>query len=214
MTSLLLENYQEQQDRLPASGQHLCAQFTADDIVVYQAYHPGIADFAVREQSFGGPHYSFSRMTWIKPGFMWMMYRAGWATKPNQERILAIRLKLDGFLAILEAAVHSSFQEAIYHSQENWQTALSNSDVRLQWDPDHDPHGQKLDRRAIQIGLRGEWVQRFNKEWILEIKDVTDFAKQQFLVLSESGLGALEVPVENVFPLDQYPLIQQRIGAD
>lgn len=212
--SLLLENYQDQQARLPSTGQHLCAQFTADDIIVYQAYQPGIADFAVREQSFGGPHYSFSRMTWIKPGFMWMMYRAGWATKPNQERILAIRLRLDGFLAILGAAVHSSFQQTIYQNHENWQTALSNSDVRLQWDPDHDPHGQKLDRRAIQIGLRGDWVQRFNKEWILEITDVTDFAKDQFLVLSESGLGALEVPVENVFPLDQYPLIKQRLGAD
>ncbi len=214
MSSLLLENYQDQQNRLPAIGQHLCAQFTSDDIIVYQTYHPGIADFAVREQSFGGSHYSFSRMTWIKPGFMWMMYRAGWATKPNQERILAIRLKLDGFLAILGAAVHSSFQEAIYHDRENWQAALANSDVRLQWDPDHDPHGQKLDRRAIQIGLRGDWVQRFNKEWILEITDVTNFAKRQFSVLSESGVEKLEVPVENVFPLDQYPLIQQRLGAD
>jgi hypothetical protein len=212
--SLLLENYQDQQVRLPSTGQHLCAQFTADDIIVYQAYQPGIADYAVREQSFGGPHYSFSRMTWIKPGFMWMMYRAGWATKPNQERILAIRLKLDGFLAILEAAVHSSFQKAIYQDQENWQEALSSSGVRLQWDPDHDPHGNKLDRRAIQIGLKGEWVQRFNWEWILEIMDVTNFAKQQYSVLSESGLEGLEVPVENVFPLDQYPLIQQRLGAD
>jgi hypothetical protein len=214
MNSLLLENYQDQQARLPNSGQHLCAQFAVDDIIVYQAYQPGIADFAVREQFFGGPHYSFSRMTWIKPGFMWMMYRAGWATKPNQERILAIRLKLDGFLAILEAAVHSSFQQAIYQNHENWQTALSNSNVRLQWDPDHDPYGQKLDRRAIQIGLKGEWVQRFNEEWMLEIIDVTDFAKQQYATLSASGMGKLEVPVENVFPLNQYPLIKQRLGAD
>ncbi len=28
------------------------------------------------------------------------------------------------------------------------------SDVRLQWDPDHKPDGSKETRRAIQLGLR------------------------------------------------------------
>jgi len=25
-----------------------------------------------------------NRMTWIKPNFLWMMYRSGWASKKNQ----------------------------------------------------------------------------------------------------------------------------------
>jgi len=28
--------------------------------------------------------------------------------------------------------------------------------VRLQWDPDHSPKGEKLARRAIQLGLKGK----------------------------------------------------------
>ncbi|WP_422570328.1 DUF4291 family protein, partial [Erwinia billingiae] len=29
-------------------------------------------------------------MTWIKPSFLWMMYRSGWGMKdPGQKRILA-----------------------------------------------------------------------------------------------------------------------------
>ncbi|MFM7854759.1 MAG: DUF4291 family protein [Flammeovirgaceae bacterium] len=27
---------------------------------------------------------SLNRMTWMKPNFLWMMYRSGWATKHNQ----------------------------------------------------------------------------------------------------------------------------------
>ena len=33
---------------------------------------------------------------------------------------------------------------------------MAASEVRLQWDPDHDPHGRPLARRALQLGLRGE----------------------------------------------------------
>ena len=38
---------------------------------------------------------------------------------------------------------------------------IEKSDVRLQWDPDHDPFGAHQLRRAIQLGLRNEvsgWV--------------------------------------------------------
>ena len=38
--------------------------------------------------------YSTTRMTWIKPNFLWMMYRSGWAEKKGQENILAIYLKV------------------------------------------------------------------------------------------------------------------------
>lgn len=53
---------------------------------------------------FGGPDYKFERMTWIKTNFLWMMYRSGWATKPGQNRILAIRISRDGFEEILANA--------------------------------------------------------------------------------------------------------------
>ena len=56
---------------------------------------------------------------------------------------------------------------------------MKNSDIRLQWDPDHDPLGAKLERRAIQIGIRGSEIERFSKEDIMEIEDISDYVKQQ-----------------------------------
>jgi len=41
-------------------------------------------------------------MSWIKPNFLWMMYRSGWGAKPGQQVILAIALTRSYFDAILE----------------------------------------------------------------------------------------------------------------
>jgi Domain of unknown function (DUF4291) len=51
--------------------------------------------------------------------------------------------------------------------------------VRLQWDPDHDPHGRSLERCAIQLGLRGNMLKRFGQEEIMQIMDITEFVKEQ-----------------------------------
>ena len=70
------------------------AVYTENTIRVYQAYSPLIAKEAVERGRFG-PHFSLNRMTWIKPSFLWMMYRCGWALKPGQEHVLAIDLRRD-----------------------------------------------------------------------------------------------------------------------
>jgi hypothetical protein len=45
-------------------------------ILVYQAFKPEIGKYAVEHQRFTGcPGYSSTRMTWIKPNFLWMMFR-------------------------------------------------------------------------------------------------------------------------------------------
>ncbi len=74
---LLTERYSEQKVRLPVSGKHIIGQFDAETIIVYQAYKHSIADFATKNKYLGGSEYSYTRMTWIKPGFLWMMFRAG-----------------------------------------------------------------------------------------------------------------------------------------
>ena len=101
---------------------------------------------------FGGDHFSFSRMSWIKPNFMWMMYRSRWGTKPYQDRVLAVRITRAGFDHILSLA----------YTRETKKEAGTKEPtlVRLQWDPDHDPRGDKLRRRAIQLGLRREVIHR------------------------------------------------------
>jgi len=65
-------------------------------ITVYQAYAPEIAEPAVAAGRFTAGFHR-DRMTWIKPSFLWMMYRCGWAAKPGQERVLAIRIRRGPF---------------------------------------------------------------------------------------------------------------------
>ena len=36
-------------------------------------------------------------MSWIKPNFLWMMYRCGWAAKENQKSVLAISINKTDF---------------------------------------------------------------------------------------------------------------------
>ncbi|MER5663186.1 DUF4291 family protein, partial [Streptomyces mirabilis] len=72
------------------------ALHTASTITVYQAYSPEIGLPAVRRGRFPAG-WKRDRMTWIKPSFLWMMYRCGWATKAGQETVLAIEITRDGF---------------------------------------------------------------------------------------------------------------------
>lgn len=203
------ESYTYQQTQLPAEGQYIIAGTTTESIFVYQAYKPAIAQYAVEHQRFGGPHFSMNRMTWIKPNFMWMMYRSGWAQKKDQEHILQLELSQAGFRAMLAEAVPSSFSPGYYQERSEWENAIQNSNVRLQWDPDHAPDGSKLTRRAIQLGIRGSAFQNFNDNYLLAVRDITDFVLQQRLNI---GQPDLLVPVERVLDFSAYPEIVELIG--
>ncbi|WP_025666076.1 DUF4291 domain-containing protein [Aquimarina megaterium] len=192
---LQLRKYKEQQKEWPQSGYHIMAQYDNEKIIVYQSYRPEIGNFAVKNQFFGGA-FSLDRMTWIKPNFLWMMYRNGWGTKEGQEVILAVHIKKEAFENYVKNAVYSSFKPELYESYEAWQEDVTNSNVRLQWDPDHDPYGVKLERRAIQIGLRKEYIKRYAKDDILEIEDVSDFVSEQYEFVKNKDLENLVTPAE------------------
>lgn len=196
--NLEVEPYSESLMRLPKSGQHLIAHQNEDSMVVYQAFNPTVANYAIEHQTFGGSAYNLNRMTWIKPNFLWMMYRCGWASKLNQERVLAIWISKTGFESILKQAVPSSYKADAFASHEEWKKALNESDVRLQWDPDHDPHGNKLDRRAVQLGLRRKALQSFLNEQIQNIEDITEFVLSQHQHVKAKRLKELMVPIERV----------------
>ncbi len=206
-----LEKYIEQVKRLPVNGKQIIGRIEEDNIIVYQAFNPDIAAYTVANQKFGGEHYSFNRMSWIKPGFLWMMYRAGWASKEHQQRILAITLPLVHFKKILADATISSYARDIYSTHEEWKTELEKTEVRLQWDPDHDPHGNKQERKAIQLGMKGEMLKKFGTEWVVKIEDITEFVKEEYEKVKLRELQKLNVPVENVIVLDDEQ-IKKRLG--
>ncbi|MEF2279285.1 DUF4291 domain-containing protein [Deinococcus sp. YIM 134068] len=195
---LVTAPYLEQTAGWPSTGRHILAQFDDTSVVVYQAYRPAIGHHAATHGRFGG-EYSFSRMSWIKPNFLWMMYRSGWGTKPDQEVTLALRLRREGFEELLAQAVASSFGASPFSTQESWRAALQQSDVRLQWDPDHDPAGQPLARRAIQLGLRGRALRRLNDEWLLDVEDISDFVREQRAHIATPE--RLLTPLERVYPV-------------
>ena len=206
----VLAPYLEQKALWPTSGRHILAQYTDDTVIVYQAYSPAIAEWAVEHQQLGGP-WSFERTSWIKPNFLWMMYRSGWADKPYQERILAITIDRAGFDTILSQVVESSYHpEVDGPDRDAWRARGKAAPVRMQWDPDHAPGGSKEGRRAIQLGLRQDTLRRFALEWTRQIEDVTPLVNQQRAYRTADRHASLLTPAERVYvPAD--PAIRQRI---
>src|SRR5262245_57891697 len=207
---LATEAYAEQVKIWPTTGRHILAHFDDSSIIVYQAYRPAIARYAVEHGRFGGPEFSLSRMSWIKPNFLWMMYRCGWGTKENQEATLALRVRREFFDGLLRQAVASSWDSSAYATKDEWSAAVANSSVRLQWDPDHLQSGAKVERRAIQLGLRDTTLEAFGLRELLEVIDLTDFVAEQRSRRSGPG-GTLLTPRERVYrPSD--PAIAGRLG--
>lgn len=150
------------------------AVYTDETIRVYQAYNKTIAEEAVNNGTFGA-HFSLDRMTWIKPSFLWMMYRCGWAQKENQEHVLAIDIKRTGFDKAIDSAVISTYSEDLGITKEEWQKRVKESDVRVQWDPEKDINGNNLSYRSLQLGLRGDAVKEYVHDWIVKVTDITDY---------------------------------------
>lgn len=83
---------------IEARQHQIRAVYDDGTIRVYQAYSDGIADAALASGTFVSPPFKMDRMTWIKPSFLWMMYRCGWGYKDDgQRRILAIDISREGF---------------------------------------------------------------------------------------------------------------------
>lgn len=208
LPSLKTERYAQQASRWPRSGRFILAQHDDDSIIVYQAYRAEIGLFAATHGWFGGA-FSLNRMSWIKTSFMWMMYRSDWGRREGQEITLAIRLQRDAFNRILSSAVHSSFDPMRYPSLEEWKRRGRETDVRLQWDPDHGPDGAPMPRKAIQLGLRGETLRRYSKDWILDVYDISEFVAEQRL--NRFRAEQLTSPEETVFVVDD-PITADQIG--
>ena len=162
---------------LTSNSKEIRAVYTNETIRVYQAYNKTIAEEAVNNGTFGA-HFSMARMTWIKPSFLWMMYRCGWARKENQEHVLAIDIKRTGFDKAVESAVISTFSEELGITKDKWQKRVKESDVRVQWDPEKDIDGNNLPYRSLQLGLRGKAVEEYVHDWIVKVTDITDYVNE------------------------------------
>lgn len=181
------------------------AVYNNETIRVYQAFNRRIAEEAVRLNTFG-KSFKKERMTWIKPSFLWIMYRSGWAEKENQEHILAIDIKRTGFEEILKNAVMSSYNGNMGISREEWKRQIAVSEVRCQFDPDRDIFGNPQSDRTIQLGLRGGMVEKYISDYIVKITDITENVKYLKSMRDSGNLTPEMLPVEKPYPTENIEI--------
>lgn len=189
------------------------AFYTNDFIRVYQAFNNSIADSAIKNKQFVCPPFKTERTTWIKPSFLWMMYRSGWATKSNQERVLAIDITYNGFEWALRHSCLSHFDKMIYENEDNWKNIRAISPVVIQWDPERDIFLNKLPQRTIQIGLLPESSKLYISKWIINISDMTEIIHEIKSLIDKQKLEEARklLPEERVYPITTD--IKEKIGV-
>jgi len=189
------------------------ADYDSSTIVVYQAYPPEIGRPAAEHGRFVPP-FSRSRMTWIKPSFLWMMERSNWGRKSGQEIVLAVRITREGWEEALAQAVLTNADQRVYRDAGAWRNALSGAAVRVQWDPERTLRGEKLDARSIQVGLGRQIVSRYVDDWITGIEDLTPLVGKIRGLVDDGSTAQAEdlLPLERVYQLS--PELARRIGAD
>ena len=184
------------------------AHYDRQYIRVYQAYNPAIAEEAVALQTFGA-QFNRNRMTWIKPSFLWMMYRSNWGTKKNQECILALDIYQSTFQNLLEQAVLTSPDSTSYTGAE-WERAFDETMVYCQWDSDRGVNGNALPRAAIQIGLKGSILRDFLDTGIGRIQDLTPQVRKWNEQRKRGALSSKQLPVEQLYPVQDRTIRKRR----
>ncbi|GGR77171.1 hypothetical protein GCM10010269_15530 [Streptomyces humidus] len=188
------------------------ALYTASTVTVYQAYAPEIGLPAAQHGHFPAA-WKRDRMTWIKPSFLWMMYRCGWGLKEGQETVLAVEIQRDGFEWALRHACLSHHVPELYADQADWKRQLKRSPARVQWDPERDLRLQPLPYRSLQLGLSGEAVRRYADEWTVAIRDMTPLAHEIHALVRDGDLdsAARLLPEEHAYPVEDELLAHLRI---
>ncbi|ATE53861.1 DUF4291 domain-containing protein [Actinosynnema pretiosum] len=177
------------------------ADYDGSHITVYQAYPSAIADPALAAGRFVSP-FSFGRMTWIKPSYLWLMHRSNWARKPGQERVLAVRITREGWERALAQAVLTD------------SPGLEGARVHVQWDPERSLRGAALNHYSIQVGVGRDVVRELVDEWTTGITDLTERTRKIAALLQAGRVEQARrlLPPERPYPLPRA--IAARLDAD
>ncbi|CAA6811357.1 MAG: Unknown protein [uncultured Sulfurovum sp.] len=186
------------------------ATYKDNTIRIYQAYSDAIADSTLAHGKFMSPPFKTERMTWIKPSFLWMMYRAGWGKKDdNQKRILALDISIEGFDWALEHSLMSNHFSQ--YTKEEWIKLKETTPVRIQWDPERDLFFKPLTYRSIQIGLSNEAVPLYVNEWIKNITEVTNLASQIHSLIQKNKIKEAKLLLPKEIPYIPSEKIQKKV---
>lgn len=178
------------------------AVYDRETITIYQAYSSAIAQPALKEQTFVPP-FSFQRMTWIKPSFLWLMERSNWGQKSQQEMILTVRIKRSGWEEALSLGVLTAYEPKVHRSLDDWQMQFAEAVVHIQWDPERSLRGADTGYDSIQVGLSRHIIRTYTQDWIVSIEDCTPLVRKLYDLIQRghSDKAAKLLPKEKPYPV-------------
>lgn len=179
------------------------ALFDQNAIAVYAAFDSSIANIAVARQQLLPP-FSYDRMTWIKPSFLWLMYRSNWAQQPGMDRILRIWVGRKEWDNALREAILTTPEPHVYPDAKQWRQFADKARIKVQWDPERDIRNQRLQHKSIQVGITAALSEQYAKQWIRRIEDLTPLTHQIRNLVFQGKYNAAEalLPAENAYPVD------------
>ena len=186
------------------------ADYDEEGVYVYQAFRPKIVQVAVEKGTFG-KGFGLDRITWIKPSLAWTLQRSKYATKNRMTAIARIKLSHSAWLEILTNSIQTQFDECLYSDEDEWQSKLNKSDIIHQWDPERAHTGIKLNRAAIQIGLRGQAIRDYVDKWIIAVEDLTPLAHEIGKAAKNKQPLPVNIPEEKEYPLENK--LQNLLGC-
>jgi hypothetical protein len=180
------------------------ASYDREGMVIYQAYGAQIAEPALKAQRFVEP-FSFGRMTWIKPSFLWLMHRSNWGAKNGQERTLAVTISRAGWEKALSQAVLTLYDPRAFRSKEDWHRQFAEAVVHVQWDPERNLRGAALPFYSIQVGVGRHLIREFAEQWILKIEDLSPTVSKMrdLLRRGKADEAKRHLPPERVYPVPE-----------
>ncbi len=195
---------------MPALNQ-IRADYDAQTIVIYQAYPLAIASAALEAGRFVPP-FSFNRMTWIKPSFLWLMERSNWGRKSGQEYILKVRMSRAGWYEALKRGVLTRYASGAYRNAETWRKDFEHAEVHVQWDPERSLRSSDLGHNSIQVGISRHLIERYVNDWVQEIRDMTPQVRKIRTLLQngQSSKAAALLPKQHIYHVPQD--IKQRLN--
>ena len=185
------------------------AHFDEEGVYVYQAFKPATVKFAVENGTFG-KGFGLDRITWIKPSLGWMLRRSEYASKHRMEAIAKIKLSHEAWIEILSQSIETHWNPSLFSVEDDWKQKLDKSDVIHQWDPERDLQGKRLERQAIQIGIRGEVIKKYVQEYITGVEDITALALKIGEIVKKRGSKFPEVPEEKEYPFSDE--LKRKLG--
>lgn len=189
------------------------ALYDTKNIALYAAFSSSIANVALKTQQLLPP-FSYDRMTWVKPSYLWMMYRSDWTQKDNMQRILRIWIKRTDWEKALKEAVLTTPEAHVYNDAKKWRKQLDKARIRVQWDPERDIQNKHLAFKSIQVGITPALAETYAKRWISKIEDVTPLTHQiRSWVFAQQWQEATQLlPKEQVYTVNND--IKTILGMD